>query len=140
MSAAALNSGSLTTVRRAPYGVTYHDTGKLLLVVADPVDGGAVNVLAAASTYGLVYRSIPTTGTHHLSFSVDTSTGSISDVTFDGYAINFGVKTTQFTDANTNVAGQYAGSGTGNTFGQMNNFMITTTVPDGDAPASPRKL
>ncbi len=119
---------NLFNERRSPLGVTYNDAGHLMLVVPN-LPLGASTILASVSTFGPGNTPIPTTGTHNLSYLVDTTTQSISNVTFDGVAVNFGVPVTQFTDAATAYAGSYAASGLGNTFGTLDNFTITA-VPE----------
>ena len=119
---------TLTDVRRSPLGVLYNDSGYLELVAPD---GGIVQVLAMVSTSDPSNDPIPTTGFHTLSYNVDTTTGNIAHVTFDGFPINFGAAESSglFTDAATTYAGNYAGSGSGDTFGSLDNFTIITPEP-----------
>ena len=128
---ATIPTGGFFGERRGPFGVTYNDLGYLLLVRGDATAANLNgDVLAQVSTYGPSNTPIPLTGSHHLSYTVDTTTGSISGVTFDGFLIDFGVSTAGlFTDARTNYAGNYAASGAGNTFGFLDNFTITTPEP-----------
>ena len=48
-------------------------------------------------------------------------------MTFDGFPISFGIAGNGlFTDANTVLAGQYARSGSGNTFGTLDDFTVAS--------------
>jgi hypothetical protein len=117
------NADTILNERRNPLGVVYNDKGNLLLVVPN-YPGGFSQTLAVVSTYQPGNVPIPTSGTHNLYYEINTASGAISNVAFDGFAINFGVATTQFTDANTFYAGNYAGSGDGNNFGSLDNFTV----------------
>ena len=118
---------NLFNQRRAIAGVTYHDSGKLLLVVPD-IANNQSTVIDAVSTDSLA-NPILTTGTHRLSYDVNTMTGDVSNVLWDGVLVNLNVPTTVFTDAATAYAGHYAASGLGNTWGTLDNFTVQTPEP-----------
>lgn len=121
------NNSDLLAQRRSPLGVVYNDTGRLLLV--EP-SGAQAKVIAAVSTYN-GSTPIPVSGTHNLSYDVNTTTGLISNVTFDGFAITFGAATAvPFNDANTYLAGTYSRAGnSAGTLGTLDNFTISA-IPE----------
>jgi len=65
---------------------------------------------------------------YNLTYTIDTSTGGIMDLEFDGVAYN--VSTTAFTNAYTNLAGFYVNSDTGNTYGYVDNFQVMEMIPE----------
>ncbi len=115
----AATNASLLAERESGYGVLYGDKGDLLLIAP----GSPSQVLGKIS-------GVPTTGTHNLSYEVNTTTGNVSNVLFDGSPVSFGVSTNLFTDANTFMAGAYGrDAGPGNVFGFLDNLTITSVTP-----------
>lgn len=61
---------------------------------------------------------------HHISYGIDTTTGTLFDLRVDGRP--FEVKTRIFTDAPTTFAGFYVNSWSGDTFGYVADFSVGT--------------
>ncbi len=109
--------------RREPDGITYSPSGKLLLVESF---GGSVKVDAATDAI------FPTSGGHNLQYEVNTITGNISNVLFDGSPVTFtsgSLANGVFTDANTFNVGNYAAGGGNNVYGTLDNLLIQS-VPE----------
>ena len=114
---------------RSPLGIQYSPDGRLIVIdgLGNNATPGGENVNALDYSTGLFANS----GLHNVAFTVDTTSGSISAVQFDGSAVGFatdlGTATAgYFTNARTDLAGIYGHTGDS---GIMDNFLITS-VPE----------
>lgn len=125
---------------RGILGVDYNDiddgSGNTQLLLVEPNsqnNGQGAYVLAStASIYSV-------TGDHVLAYDIDTTAGTISNITFDGVAAVFSVPISQTTvggtdslydDTNTFAVGSYSRGSVSGGPGIVDNLLVTTEVPE----------
>ena len=97
-----------------------------LLFLHEGSIAGAANVTAQLPWVGAPFDS---SVFHHLSYTVDTSSGAISAITLDGNAYSAPV-TSAFTAAATDLTGFYVNSWAGDTYGYVDNFRVMEHIPE----------
>ncbi|OPZ27709.1 MAG: hypothetical protein BWZ02_01543 [Lentisphaerae bacterium ADurb.BinA184] len=98
---------------------------------------GSLNILDSSYWYSPTWiANLPWAGGgsfdpsawHSLAYTIDTSSGAITSLTFDGTP--YSVTTTAFLDADTDQAGFYMNSWSGNNYGYVDNFQVMEEVPE----------
>jgi len=152
---ADLNVGWTNATTRAPGGLWVHDdpstyyhglglgffqAGKFYGLGLRSDDNGNLGYLflheGSSAGAAIVTAQLPWTGSpfdsslfHHLSYTVDTATGGISDITLDGNVYADPV-TSAFTALRTDAAGFYVNSWAGDTYGYVDNFQVMEKIPE----------
>lgn len=98
---------------------------------------GTVNFMSNGSyisTYRYTIDNFSNTTAYNLSYTVDTSSGVITSATLNGIDIAASFQDiSAFTDAATEFAGFFGRSGTYATSGNIDNFKVTTAIPESNA-------
>ncbi len=99
--------------------------------------GGILQFVAAGGSTGLsgltLTGTLSTTAFYNLTFTVNTATGNLTSVIFNGTNVTSSFTTGvagAFTDAATAFAGFGASSTTGGTTGNVDNFSVVNVVPE----------
>ena len=99
-------------------------------IVVNPSGSLSLTVNGSSSMEVPTFAGFSTSQFYNLSYTVDTATGSISNVIFNGNNdSSYFTGLTNFTAANTPMAGFYGTSSTGVTGGYVDNFQVST-VPE----------
>lgn len=89
------------------------------------------------STYSMAVAAFSASTTYSLSYSINTSNGSLTNILFNGVDIsgtsNFTSITGVFTDTATVYAGFFGSSSTYGTSGMIDNFQVSTVIPEAGA-------
>ncbi len=105
-------------------GLAVQRDGSLHLLVASARGGLPVMAGRLESYVG----EFDPTADHTLSYTIDTATGAISDILFDGQSKS--TTTDVFTVAHTAKAAMGVYSGADNTYGYIGNFVVQSVHPD----------
>lgn len=105
------------------YGLTVQSNGTVTIHGGTVIYGVEVPLAVVPWTSGTFDPS----AWHHVTFQVDTATGALSNILLDSQS--YSVSTNVFTDANTNVASWRVRSWAGDTYGLVDNFLVTD-VPE----------
>jgi hypothetical protein len=122
--------GFYSVATPTPPDAPLHFTGLTLSNAGS--NNGALSVIVDGSSLGsipVLSGILNTASFYRLFYTVDTTTGAVSNVSLNGSAIVGLPATTGFTDSATTLAGFYTSSAASDTHGHVDNFSVITPEP-----------